>query len=329
MTRRVLAGDIGATKTLLGLFSVEGADARLERHVRYSSRDFPNLESICANFLVPADRIDAAGFGVPGVVIDQTAVPSNLAWRIDAASLSRALGGAPVRLENDMAACALGVLHLRQGGYEVLQEGSLGELRGNVAVIAAGTGLGEAALVYSGGNYHPVAAEGGHSSFAPIGERQAELLRFLAAEYGHVSWERVLSGPGLANIYRFLSQRSGRPDPPWPAEAAATQSLPVAISSAAMKYADPICVDALQMFCAIYGSEAANLALKVLALGGVYLCGGIAPQIISALKQGAFTDAFVSKGRLKAMLEKIEIRVVTDPHTALLGAAHSAVAALC
>lgn len=330
MAKTLLTGDVGATKTLLALyrFGQAAAPLTLVRKTRYTSHDFPGLEQVCAGFLSDGTRVDAAGFGVPGAVIAGTAEPSNLAWKLDERKISAALGGTPVRLLNDLAATAMGVVNLAPGDCEVIRPDGMGGARGNVAVIAAGTGLGESALTWQDGRYYPVVSEGGHSSFAPDGDDQIELLRFLALEFGHVSWERVLSGPGLVNVYRFLRARSGVAEPRWLGAALGSGDPAAAISAAAAASRDKICVDALAMFCAMYGAEAANLALKVLALGGVYLCGGIAPKILPALKRGDFSRGFVGKGRLEPMLEKIAVRVVMNSDVALLGAAHSALAML-
>jgi glucokinase len=329
MARTLLAGDVGATKTLLALYRSDddGALLTIVRKNRYPSRNYAGLEQVCAEFLSDGARADAGCFGVPGVVIDGTAEPSNLDWKLDAKKISAALGGTPVRLLNDLAATAMGVVNLAPGDCEIIHPGAAAA--GNVAVIAAGTGLGEAALAYHEGRYYPVVSEGGHSSFAPEGEEQIELLRFLAREFGHVSWERVLSGPGLVNVYRFLRARRGVPEPDWLRTARTGGDPAAAISLAASIARDPVCVDASVMFCAMYGAEAANLALKVLALGGVYLCGGIAPKILPALRSGEFTRGFVAKGRLAPVLEKIAVRAVISSDTALLGAAHSALAILC
>ncbi|MHB8383274.1 MAG: glucokinase [Candidatus Binataceae bacterium] len=330
MARTILAGDIGATKTLLALYRTPeiAAPLTLVRKTRYASQNYAGLEQVCGEFLSDGTRADAAGFGVPGVVVVGAAEPSNLAWKLDEKKISAALGGAPVRLLNDLAATAIGVVNLAPADCEVLKPGAPGAT-GNVAVIAAGTGLGESALTWHEGRFYPVVSEGGHSSFAPDGDDQIELLRFLAREFGHVSWERVLSGPGLVNVYRFLRARSGVAEPQWLGAALSGDDPAAAISLAAGDARDRICVDALAMFCAMYGSEAANLALKVLAIGGVYLCGGIAPKILPALRRGEFTRGFTRKGRLGPMLEKVAVRVVINPDAALMGAAHSALATLC
>jgi glucokinase len=325
--RLILAGDVGATKTLLGMFRTEANRLVAVREHRYSSCEYPSLEAVCADFAA-GERIAAACLGVPGVVTRGEAVASNLAWKMNERAVGGALGGAPVRLLNDLSATAFGVMHLAESDYRVIGRGASRDLRGNIAAIAAGTGLGEAALVWDGKRYHPVASEGGHSSFAPQGDEQIELLKFLAREFGHVSWERVLSGPGLVNIYRFARTKSAESEPAWLAGELGAGDPAAAISAAAIAGRDAACAHALTMFCAMYGSEAGNLALKVLATGGVYLCGGIAPRILPWLEQDGFMRSFQDKGRLGAILARIEVRVVMRPDTALMGAAHCARAML-
>jgi glucokinase len=325
--RLILAGDVGATKTLLGLFRANNGGLNSVRERRYSSSEYRSLEAVCADFMA-GERIGAACLGVPGVVVGGAAQASNLAWKMNERAVGGALGGAPVRLLNDLSAAAFGLVHLGASDYRVINRGASRDLRGNIAAIAAGTGLGEAALAWDGERYHALASEGGHSSFAPQGDEQVELLKFLAREFGHVSWERVLSGPGLVNIYRFARAMSAEPEPEWLTRALAADDPAAAISGAAMAGHDAACAHALTMFCAMYGSEAGNLALKVLATGGVYLCGGIAPRILPWLEQGDFMRSFQDKGRLGAILARIEVRVVTRADTALLGAAHCALAML-
>ena len=328
MPRLILAGDIGATKSLLGIFREDGGRLELVREDRYPTQNFQSLESICTGFVGGDGPFAAASFGVPGAVVGGRATPSNIAWQIIDKSLSSALGGVPVTLINDLGATALGVVYLSEEDSVVINPGA-SLLYGNIAVIAAGTGLGEAALLAGKGkSYQLIPSEGGHSNFSPVGDEQIELLRFLEREFGHVSWERVLSGPGQVNIYRFLRSRSPEREPEWLTAALASGDAAHAISEAGVEGRDPVCAHAVEMFCEMYGTEAGNLALTVLALGGVVLCGGIAPKILPILKKGGFMRGFTAKGRLATMLKQIEVRVVTNPNVALLGAAHSALAML-
>lgn len=327
MDRIVLAGDVGGTKTDLGLFKKSaGALERVREH-RYPTREFGSLEAVCIDFL-GADTANAVCMGVPGPIIDGRGHATNVPWELSNAKLSSALKGAPVRLINDLTAIAYGTVHLKPDEFVVLHRADDPPQHGNVAVIAAGTGLGESALVWENDKYYAVASEGGHSDFAPHGAEQIEMLRFLTAEFGHVSYERVLSGPGLWNIYRFLRRESRADEPAWLRDEIAKGDPSAAVSEAAQAGRDPVCVQALTMFCDIYGSEAANLALKVLALGGVYLGGGIAPKILPMLTSGVFVKGFLSKGRLNEILKRMEVRVSLNPAAGLLGAAHYAAAML-
>ncbi len=328
MARLVLAGDSGGTKTNLGLFEI-GDDGKLKlvRHERYVTLEFKTLEEVCLKFAAGA-RVAAACMGVPGPIIDGRATATNVHWRMSEEALSRALGGVKTRLVNDLGVTAYGMLYLLPEEMRVLHHFER-PARGNIAVIAAGTGLGESALVYENGGYYAVASEGGHGDFAPINDEQIELLRFLRAEFpDHVSFERVLSGPGIANLYRFQRKRSGAPEPEWLTKMIANDDPAAAISDAALEAKDEVCVATLTTFAEIYGAEASNLGLKVLALGGIYLAGGIAPKVLPFLTGGAFMRGFFSKGRLNAMLRQIEVRVSLNPGAALTGAAHCAAALL-
>jgi glucokinase len=327
-TATVLAGDVGGTKIHLGLYRVAERKLAPLRDRIYSTRDFKSLEEAAAEFLGRGESIDAACFGVPGPVIGGVARPVNVPWTMEERTLARALGVNGACLINDLEATAYGMLYLKEDEIAVLQRGEVPATRAPLAVIAAGTGLGESALLPSDdGHWRSVATEGGHADFAPQGRLQVELLESLQGEFDHVSYERVLSGPGLVNIYRFVRSRAPGGEPAWLSEqfAQAHDPAPV-ISEAALKRREPQCLQALQTFVAIYGAEAANLALKFLALGGVYLGGGIAPKILPMLTagEGGFTRAFTAKGRLSQLLAKIPVRVALNDAAALNGAAHAA-----
>jgi glucokinase len=250
---------------------------------------------------------------------------TNVPWDMRESSLSAGLNGAPTMLVNDLEATAYGVKYLSPAELRVLQTGEPRDGRAHIAVIAAGTGLGEGALVaLADGRTLAVATEGGHCDFAPRGAEQIALLQFLAHEFGHVSVERVLSGPGLHNIYRFLLAQGGDPASDWLQERMSEEDPAAAISAAALAARDARCVRALEIFAEIYGAEASNLALKYMALGGVYICGGIAPKVLPFLERGGFVRAFLDKGRLGATLARIPVRVSLNPSTALIGAAHVA-----
>jgi glucokinase len=322
----VLAGDIGGTKTHLGLYRVEGGAPALLRDRLYATREFKTLEEVARDFLSGAWAIDAACFGVPGPVIGGVSHATNVHWTMEERALASALGVPGARLINDLEATAYGMLHLQESETAVLQRGEPPASRAPIAVIAAGTGLGEAGLVpLDDGRWRSIASEGGHTDFAPRGREQIELLEYLGSEFDHVSFERVLSGPGLVNIYKFLKACTPGAEPQWLADefARATDAAEV-ISAAALTGRDPRCVEALRIFTDIYGAEAANLALKFMALGGVYIGGGIAPKILPMLSDGGFVRAFLAKGRLDKVMARIPVRVSLNQATALIGAARCA-----
>ena len=322
----VLAGDIGGTKTLLGLYRVEGGAPTLLREKHYATRDFKTLEEVASDFLSGAWAIDAACFGVPGPIIGGVSHATNVPWTMEERALARALGVPGARLINDLEATAYGMLHLQESEIAVLQRGDPPAARAPIAVIAAGTGLGEAGLMpLEDGRWRSIATEGGHADFAPRGREQIELLEYLGDEFDHVSFERVLSGPGLVNIYKFLKARAPGAEPQWLAdEFARDDDAAAVISEAALKGRDPRCVEALRIFTDIYGAEASNLALKFMALGGVYVGGGIAPKILATLSAGGFVRAFLAKGRLDKVLARIPVWVSLNPAAALMGAARCA-----
>jgi glucokinase len=325
MQATVLAGDVGGTKIHFGLYRVsDGAIQPISDRV-YATRNYPNLEAAIKDFLDGAGRVSAACFGVPGPVVDDQSQPVNIPWRIAAGSISAFLQGSPVRLLNDLEATAWGTLNLRETDVAVLQPGQERRDRANRAVIAAGTGLGEAGIVATENGWRVVPSEGGHTDFAPRGDEQEQLLHFLAGQFDHVSFERVISGPGLHNIYRFLLSSVSGAEPEWLlAKFRETPDASAVISETGLSGRDDRCAHAIQIFAAIYGAEAANLALKYLALGGVYVCGGIAPKILPVLKGGGFVRGFLDKGRLRPLLEQIPISVALTENVGLLGAAHVA-----
>ncbi len=320
----ILAGDIGGTKTALGLYTRSGAGLAAVRTEEFPSRNFASLEAVAAAFLREAEKaqLRAACFAVAGPVIAGAAQLTNLPWTVDAAALAAIT--ARVSVINDLQAAALGSLHLEPADFCTLAGGNPGA-RGNIAVIAAGTGLGEAFLVWDGRRHIAVACEGGHADFAPRGDEEIALLQHLARETGgHVSYERVLSGAGLVRIYRFLRQQSGEPQPDWLTLRLAAGDPAAVISEIALAGADPVCVRALEMFVSIYGAEAGNLALKVFALGGVVVAGGIASKILGELQKGGFVSAFTAKGRFAGLMQSMPVKVVLNRHVSLIGAAYHA-----
>lgn len=321
----ILAGDIGGTSTRLGLFAVEAGRLTPLVVERYESRRHDGLGAIVRAFRsAHPEWFEHACFGVAGPVIGARVEAPNLPWVVDALSLARDVGLREVGLINDLEANAHGIFALSPGDFLVLNADVRGAA-GNAAIIAAGTGLGEAGMYFDGQCHHPFACEGGHADFAPNSDLETELLAYLRRNLGpHVSWERVVSGPGLVNIYEFLRDRDSGPEPAWLREALRGADRPAVISQAGLEGRSAPCARALDLFVSAYGAEAGNLALKIMATAGVYVGGGIAPKIAARLKDGAFMAAFTAKGRLSRLLERIPVRVILNEHTALLGAARSA-----
>jgi glucokinase len=317
----VLAGDIGGTKTRLALFAGGGARPLYRREQVFASRRYAALDDIIGEFLdAGSQRPAAACFGIAGPVHDNTAATTNLPWRIDAAALAARFHIGCVNLLNDLEATAWGIPALDDTDLHTLHPGRA-VATGNAAIIAAGTGLGEAGLYHDGMRWRPFATEGGHCDFSPGTDQEIDLLRFLQARHGHVSWERVVSGPGLVALHAFISAELHQGVPDWLEEAFVQGDPAAAIAAAARSGSDPACSAALRLFTRLYGCEAGNLALKTLATGGLYLGGGIAPKILDALQGGAFLEAFFAKGRMRPLLETMPVRVILNDRTALLGAA--------
>jgi glucokinase len=320
-SRPVLAGDIGGTKTRLAVFEVAGTHLESVRERTYPSGDYPTLTDIIEDFLGAGDtRPDAASFGVAGPVREGVVDVTNLPWRINAAEIAARFHIPRVTLLNDLEANAWGLQALGAGDFHTLSAGET-DPAGNAAVIAAGTGLGEAGLYRDGERYRPFPTEGGHTGFSPGSELEIELLRFLMARYGHVSWERVVSGPGLVNIHDFLVHYRKHAVADWLKDEMRENDPAATIARAAQSGRDAICVEALQLFVHLYGAEAGNLALKMMASGGVYIGGGIAPKILARLETGTFLEAFRAKGRMEGLLEQIPVRVILNDRTALYGPA--------
>jgi glucokinase len=321
----ILAGDIGATKTALALFEATGSSLRLARHAEFVSHDYPSLEAILGEFMpAPGPTVlDRACFGVAGPVENGIAHLTNLPWVVDEQALLAALRTPSVSVINDLQAAAYGMLFVDPTKFAVLHAAPVPD-HATVAVIAPGTGLGEALLFWDGERYHAVASEGGHADFAPKTDQEIELLRCLRQRFGHVSYERILSGDGIANVYAFL--RKDDSEPAWLAERLAHGDRNAAITEIALAGQDRVCVEAVDMFCAILGAEASNLALKGLATGGVIIGGGIAPKILPALRRGGLIARFTDKGRFSDWAGKLYLRVALDPRAPLIGAANWTIA---
>ncbi len=317
-----LAGDIGGTKTNLALYEYRHDKLVAQKSMSYPSKERASLEEIVREFLADGPSgVKSACFGVAGPVKGGVVQVTNLPWTVDAAALQKSLNFQTVSLLNDLEANAYGINTLES--HELLSLNPKGNARqvGNRAMIAAGTGLGEAGMLWDGVAHRPFASEGGHASFAPNDAIGDELLVFLRKERGHVSWERVLSGMGMSNLYRFFRERSGVPEPEWLTAQLHEGDLGAVVTHAGLAGTDPVCVEALDCFTRNYGAEAGNLALKMLALGGVYIGGGIAPKMLPKMQSEIFLKAFFHKGRLSPLLETIPIYVILNAKTALQGAA--------
>jgi glucokinase len=317
----ILAGDVGGTKVHLALYDFTVGKLNHTRDKQYPAKDYSGLEEIVKEFL-SADKVTAACFGVPGPVRDGRLRLTNLPWTLDSRELAAGLEIQHVFLINDLEANGYGIAELSADQIYTLSEGDAGQI-GNRALIAAGTGLGEGLLTWNGRSHVPYPSEGGHTDYAPRNEDEIDLLRFLKQKYnGRVSYERVVSGMGLTNVYEFLREVRGMEEPKWLAERIAAVPDPnTVITELALAAKSEICEKALDMFVSAYGAEAGNLALKVLSVGGLYVGGGIAPRILEKLKDGAFMKSFTDKGRLSQLLINMPVRIILESKAALLGAA--------
>jgi glucokinase len=319
----LLAGDIGGTKTDLALFSPERGPRAPLAEATFSSAEYPSLEALAQEFLRRArSPVSAACFGVAGPVMDGQARITNLPWVIEEGRLGEVLHLPSVRLLNDLDAIAHAVPTLHSVDLDTLHAGSAVS-GGAIAVIAPGTGLGEAFLTWDGGQYRAHPSEGGHADFAPSNALELEMLRHLQQQFGHVSCERVCSGRGLPNIYAYLKATGYAEEPGWLADelAAAADPTPVIIRGALHDRPCRLCCSTLDTFASILAAEAGNLALKVLATGGMYLGGGLPRRILPVLKGGCFMQAFRRKGRLAGVLDRVPVHVILNPKVGLLGAA--------
>lgn len=321
---RVLAGDIGGTKTALAIACIDRDSLSLERQRIYPSASWPALEPLVLDFLgATGRRPRVAVFGVAGPVVRGAAGVTKLPWRLDEALLERRLRIPRVRLINDFVAAAIGVPRVSRRKLAVVVPGRA-QPGAPIGVIGAGTGLGQAALVPGRAGWTPLASEGGHADFGPRDEREDRLVRFVRARFGRVSRDRLLSGEGLGHIYDFVKSLERRPDAPAVARAFRDGDRAATISRFALSGRDELCRQALEMFVSIYGSEAGNLALQYGASGGVYIAGGIAAKILPALRKPLFRASFRNKPPHTAFLSRIPVRVVREPLVGLIGAAAEA-----
>ena len=329
----ILAGDIGGTKTHLALYSRDGALDKPLRSDTFVSRRYLDLADICRAFLQPGDRLDAAAFGIAGPVIGGRVVTTNLPWVIEAETLGHALQldrsqGTRLRLLNDLEAMALGALHLPPWSRHQLQRGT--RRHGHIAVLAAGTGLGQAQLFWDGVRHLPGATEGGHVEFAPSDEREVGLLRYVRARLmaenlgTHVSWERIASGPGLAVLFRYLVEVEGMVPSAQGLEALSAGDPSAVVGSCGLQGSCPVCAEAVHWFARLLGRQAGNWALSLMSIGGVLIGGGVAPKLLPVLAGRDFLDAFADKGRYRELMTELPVDVILDERAGLYGAAVAA-----
>ncbi|MGP8258347.1 MAG: glucokinase [Acidobacteriaceae bacterium] len=319
----ILAGDVGGTKVHLALYSYVGGRLKVVCERKFPAHQFASLDAAVKTFFADGstEEIVAACFGCPGPVRDGRLKLTNLPWTLDARELVRTLSIQHIFLINDLEANGYGIPELAPESVVTLHEGDATAV-GHRGLIAAGTGLGEALLIWDGKAHRPIPSEGGHCDFAARTDREIALLKYLRRKvHGRVSWERVVSGMGIQNIYAYLRDVEGINEPTWLRKRMTVEDPNAVIGECAEDGSSPLCFETMQMFAAAYGAEAGNIALKVLATGGMYLGGGIAPKILKTMAGGEFMQAFLDKGRLSPLLESIPVRVILDESCALLGAA--------
>jgi len=319
----ILAGDIGGTNARLALFDVRNGQFHLVAASIFPSQKYSGLDEIVTEFVKASGKHpERACFGVAGPVTNGRVETSNLPWVIESQRLANELHIHQALLINDLEATGWGVGAL--SAHDVVSLNHITGAGGNQAVIAAGTGLGEAGLYWDGARHHVFASEGGHCDFAPLDDLQIELFNYLRAKFGHVSYERILSGPGLVNVFDFLRDTGRGKVPDWLSEEMKHTDPAAAISAAAMDGKCAMSEQAMDIFVSVFGAEAGNLGLKVKATGGVFLAGGIAPKILAKLATRLFLESFLGKGRLRHLMEVMPVRVITNDKLALLGAARCA-----
>jgi glucokinase len=321
----ILAGDVGGTKVHLALFDSKDSKLRILEDQKYKAIEYGSLDEVITAFLeshqIDRRAIDAACFGCPGPTRTGRVILTNLSWIVDVKDLVTCLGTEHVYLLNDLEATAYGIPELSPLCIHTLHAGE-DDPHANRGLIAAGTGLGEAIIIKDNDRYLPVSSEGGHCDFAPNSDREVALLGYLRQKLqGHVSYERVVSGIGMHNIYTYLRDVENMDEPAWLKHRMEHEDPNAVITEEAQENGNPLCVETIEMFVTVYGAEAGNLALKSLALGGLYLGGGIAPKIVNILDNGSFMKAFLHKGRLSQLLGVVPVRVITNERCALLGAA--------
>lgn len=321
---RVLAGDIGGTKTAVAVVRVDSRRLEVERYAVYPSQQFESLEDILEGFLETERSVPrVAGLGVAGPVIGSSARVTKLPWTIQARRVEAAIGIPRVRIVNDFVAAALGIPYLEERQLLTLARGKP-ERHGPIAVIGAGTGLGQAALIWEGRDYEPLASEGGHADLAPRTSLEDRLVAFLRPRFGRVTRDRLLSGQGLSLLYEFLRADGFAPEQRRVAKALAQEDPAAVVSRFGLARRDRLCVAALRLFVSLYGSEAGNLALQYRSTGGLFVAGGIAPRILAAFRYPEFLESFLRKPPMETLLSRIPIRIIRDSSIGLFGAAAAA-----
>ncbi len=319
----VLAADIGGTKTDFALFQIQKGKLVSLKGQRFPTTDHQSFVEALHQFHTDKSlKIDTACLGVAGPVDGDKVRGVNFAWEIDANKLEKELDIKRILLINDLQANAYGLSSVEEDDFIVLNKGE--NEKGNAAIISPGTGLGEAGLYWDGTHYNPYATEGGHCNFSPTDELDMELWAFLMKKFDRVSWERVVSGQGIYNIYQFLRKRSGEKEPAWLSQEFQKTDPPIAISTAALEKKDAVCTETLKLFVKYMSVEAAQLALKTKATGGIYIGGGIAPKILDLINKKEFYENFINVGRMKHLLKDIPVKIVLNDQTALIGAAYYA-----
>ena len=318
---KVLAGDIGGTKTSLAIFEVNGTTLDMLALETYPSQEYASLKEIVRQFVdTQGHHYDWGSFGIAGPVRNNRAETTNLPWLIDGNQLAEEIGFRKVWLMNDLEANAWGISALEEKDFCVLSEGKP-DPNGNASIVSAGTGLGQAGLYWNGSQYRPFASEGGHSDFAPHSDLEIALLQYLKQRYSHVSWERVVSGMGIVNIYDFLCEHRDASTPDWLTEDIKKGDKAAAISKAANDDRCPVCSETIKLFVHLYGAEAGNQALKIMSTAGVYLGGGIAPKNLDHFLDGSFLRSFRAKGRMESLMNDIPVKIILNELTALYGPA--------
>ena len=318
---KFLAGDIGGTKTLFAIYELKGKELKEARREKFNSHAYSTFDEIVEKFLKDEKEVPhSACFGIAGPIEKGVCRTTNLPWVIDSKKLSKKFNIENVHLINDLQANGWGIKTLSSRDLYTLNKGNAIK-EANQGLISAGTGLGESPIFFCEGEHIPSSSEGGHSDFSPRNELEIELLKYLWERFGHASYERVLSGQGLINLYQFLIDNKYEKKTPLVTQEMQKEDPAKVISNLGLSGQDKGCERALNWFCSIYGAEAGNFALKVMALGGIYVGGGIAPKIINVLKSDAFMNAFVDKGRFSDLLQDIPVHIVLEEEAALKGAA--------